>query len=42
MCGVLLDEWVNGSYVELDSNIFEVINQLRSSKKQPNENTIFN
>ena len=27
---------------ELDSYIFEAINQLRSSKKQPNENTIFN
>ena len=27
---------------ELDSYIFEAINQLRSSKKQPNENIIFN
>ena len=27
---------------ELDSYIIEAINQLRSSKKQPNENTIFN
>ena len=27
---------------ELDSYITEAINQLRSSKKQPNENTIFN
>ena len=27
---------------ELDSYIFEAIHQLRSSKKQPNENTIFN
>ena len=27
---------------ELDSYISEAINQLRSSKKQPNENAIFN
>ena len=27
---------------ELDSYISEAINQLRSSKKQPNENDIFN
>ena len=27
---------------ELDSYIFEAINQLRSSKKQSNEKTIFN
>ena len=27
---------------ELDSYIFEAINQLTSSKKQPNENAIFN
>ena len=27
---------------ELDSYIIEAINQLRNSKKQPNENTIFN
>ena len=27
---------------ELDSYIFEAINQQRSSKKQPNENTTFN
>ena len=27
---------------ELGSYIIEAINQLRSSKKQPNENTIFN
>ena len=27
---------------KLDSNIFEAINQLLSSKNQPNKNTIFN
>ena len=27
---------------ELDSYIAEAVNQLRSSKKQPNENEIFN
>ena len=27
---------------KLDSNIFETINQLLSSKNQPNKNTIFN
>ena len=30
------------SMKELDSYISEAINQLRSSKKQPNENAIFN